>query len=267
MNDKFQKVQDLIKITNEGLTRKEFLDNFKILIDFVKKLQANFQIEVGNLDTKYAEIVKSIQEDTTANLQESKQIALTFCKQEMATMMKLVEKRMAEIKDGKDGKDADVILVAEKASEMALTELLPQIPTIESIEADLPKLGEKIRDGLELLPEGEKLRIDAIEKLEERLKELEKKIVQKNTVFVGGGGGGGRIVKSYDLSSQLNGSTTTFSLPTMWRVISVHLSSVPNILRETTDYTWTPTSITFTSEITPSTSLANGQTCVIVYSE
>lgn len=57
----------------------------------------------------------------------------------------------------KPGKDADETLIVEK------------------IEKDLPKLGMSIRDGLELLPEGEKLNQSAIEGLVETLKELANK--------------------------------------------------------------------------------------------
>jgi hypothetical protein len=56
-------------------------------------------------------------------------------------------------RDGRDGKDAeiDTTQIALEASSMAVAELLPLIPTIEAIEADLPKLGLSVRDSLELL--------------------------------------------------------------------------------------------------------------------
>lgn len=74
-------------------------------------------------------------------------------------------------------------------------------------------------------------------------------------------------IKNYDLSSQLNGITTTFSLPANWTVISVVSSSFPSAFRPVIDYTFTPTSITFTNQIEPSTTLASGQTLIVIYEE
>lgn len=172
-------------------------------------------------------------------------------------------------RDGRDGKDAEVDLesLASQASELALTEVLAVVPTLQELEADLPKLGEPIRDALELLPEGEKLKIEAIENLREELDDLKKRILAKNGMGFVGGGGGGRIMKAYDLSPLFDGVTKTFNLPTMWRIIGVHMTNDLAVLRENIDFTYTPTSITFTSEIDASTRLANGEVCVIQYAE
>ena len=136
---------------------------------------------------------------------------------------------------------------------------------------EIEKLGEPIRNALELFKEeDDKLKIDAIGHLREELDEL-KKIQQKGgTVFGGGGGGsGGRITKDYDISSQLNGVLKTFSLPAFYRVISVEFSSAPFSSRRTVDWTTDASAmtITFTSEITASSTLAAGQTVTIIYSE
>jgi len=138
---------------------------------------------------------------------------------------------------GQDGKDADPTLIIEK------------------IESDLPK-SKVIRKIKKIL-----------KKIQKELDELKKKKLE--VIYTGGGSsGGGRIVKSYDLSESLNGSVRTFSLPAFWRIVSVHLSSFPNILRPTIDYTFdaSASTITFTSEV-PDNSLAAGQTAIIVYSE
>ena len=131
-----------------------------------------------------------------------------------------------------------------------------------------PDNGEMIVSKLESLEDKDKLKISAIKNLEEELEKLKK---QKDwqVIYSGGGGGGGRIVKSYDISSELNGSTKTFSLPAFWRVISVNSSSFPNAFRETTDYTTDAAAmtITFTSEIDAPTTLATGQTIIVIYAE
>jgi archaellum component FlaC len=160
-------------------------------------------------------------------------------------------------------------LVASEVAKVAaripeLPDLTPLSSRIDEVEAKIPTVpdeqtGEDIRNALEALPKGEKLAINAIENLREELDKLKKQ-------GVGGGGGGivGRdIVKDYDLSSQLDGVTKTFNLPAVWNIISVDTSSFPHALRKTIDYTWTPTSITFTSEIDAGSTLAAGQTVVL----
>lgn len=146
--------------------------------------------------------------------------------------------------DGLDGKDADQETTA--------------ILVYDEVEKNLPRFGEQIRDALELLEGEERLDKSAIKGLEEELKRL--------SLVKGGISGGivGRdIVKDIDISDDLDGVTKTFNIPTVWNIISVHLSSFPHALRKTTDFTYTPTSITFTSEIDAAKSLKTGDTCVL----
>lgn len=144
-------------------------------------------------------------------------------------------------KDGRDGRDADEAAIVAK------------------LENDLPRFGEKFRDGLELLEGDERLDASAIKGLDAAVRKYETKAIP-------GGGHGGNYVQAYDLSSSLNGSTKTFSLPAFWKIVSVHLSSAPNILRPTVDYTSdaSASTITFTSEINAATSLASGQTLLVL---
>jgi len=168
-------------------------------------------------------------------------------------------------KDGRDGRDGidGINGINGKDGQPA-----DETKIIETIENDLPKLGERIRDGLELLEDEDKLSIKAIKDLEDKLKNLEKKIkMGGQMIYAGGGSGsGGRIVKALDLSAELNGSTRVFNTQAFWRPISVHLSSFPNILRETTDFTWTPTSLTLTSEVSD-IAISAGQTLIFVIAE
>lgn len=98
-------------------------------------------------------------------------------------------------------------------------------------------------------------------------RQIDYKHIKNGPQFAVGGGTGGKIVKAFDLSSSLNGSLSTFNLPAVWRVISVHSTSFPYIFRPNIDYTWTTSTITFTSEVTPSSTLANGQSLIVIYAE
>lgn len=277
---KLDKLQKLLEVASENLTRQEFEDNFKVLIDLVRKLKDDNKEKMTEMDTRYDAIVSSVIEKlkskTDNELSEVKQSIASYCEQEMSAMHEKMEAKMSEMKDGEDGEDADEEEVAKMACEMATEQVKSLIPSVEQVVEQvglkLPQLGEAMRDGLELLPDGEKLSIDAIQDLREELNKLERRILSgtgKN-VYVpsAGGGGGGHTMYVYDLSSSLDGVTKTFNLPAFWRVISVQSSSFPNAFRPTVDYTTDAgtSTITFTSEITASSTLAAGQTVIITYS-
>ena len=77
-----------------------------------------------------------------------------------------LDNKLANIRDGIDGKDAD--------EESIIGNVLSQIklPEIPSIIEDLPKMGEPIRDALELLKEDERLDVSAIKGIKKLIKEL-----------------------------------------------------------------------------------------------
>lgn len=167
-----------------------------------------------------------------------------------------------------------------KAEVERVIKLIPKLPDptivetrIKDVESKIPSAApEFIRDQLEsIAKEDEKLDMDAIRDLNKRFKELEKRIsLRKNiSIFGGNQNGGGKVVKVYDLSASLDGVLKTFPLPSFWRVISVTSSSFPTAFRPTVDYTTDASAmtITFTSEIEASTTLATGQTVIVVYAE
>ena len=75
----------------------------------------------------------------------------------------------------------------------------------------------------------------------------------------------GSYVYAQDISDQLNGILKTFTLVSNAKVILAFGSSTPGVFRPTTDYTTTGSTITFTSEITAASTLATGQTVIILY--
>ncbi len=147
-----------------------------------------------------------------------------------------VLKRLPEPKNGINGKDG------RDGSPDKPKEIASKLNTLED------KVEPKVIKGL-------KERFDALK--------LEIGQVRKRT----GGSGGGSSVRAQDLSGSLDGATKTFTIPRTTRVVSVHSSSFPNSFRETVDFTWTKTSITFTSEIDAATTLAAGQTITVIYVE
>lgn len=124
-----------------------------------------------------------------------------------------------------------------------------------------PDTGKEIVDKINALEIEPELQIGV-----EHIKDL-KKFVKKyapSNQNITAGIIGRDIIKDIDISAQLDGVTKTFNLPAVWNIISVNLSSFPyGSLRKSIDFTYTPTSITFTSQIDASTQLATGQSCIL----
>lgn len=131
----------------------------------------------------------------------------------------------------------------------------------EVAKTDEPQI---IADKLNTLEE--KVDRKVIKGLEKELLTIKKNIRESKQQKGGGSGGGGYPVKSYDISDQLNGVLKTFTIPTNKYVIDVKITH-PAPLRPTIDYIYTPTSITFTSQIDESTYLSAGQSVIIIYAE
>lgn len=195
-------------------------------------------------------------------------------------------------KDGEDGKDStvpgpkgepgepgkDYILTEKDKTEIAgkikvpivekiveKIEVIKEQPIVTEVvkEVAIAENGEQIVNRINALPtDDDNLKIDISHV--KGWKDYERDITNlKNRPM--GAIVGRDVIKDYDLSSRLDGVTKTFNIPAVWNIVSVSLSSYPyGSLRKGIDYTWTPTSITFTSEIDAATQLASGQKCILV---
>jgi len=133
--------------------------------------------------------------------------------------------------------------------------------------------GEQGKDGKEGKP-GKDGSPDTGEQIIKKINQSEGKIdtariqdTPKDTPLFGGrlGRGTGNPLYATDLSASLDGSTKTFPLPVNTRVVSVHSSSTPFVFRETTDYTVSGTTLTFTSGVDAPSMLASGQSLIVLY--
>ena len=172
----------------------------------------------------------------------------------MATMMKTmtqtIENKLNSITNGKDADENKII-------QSVLSQI--QIPKIEEIEANLPKLGAEVRDGLELLKEDDRLDISAIKGIDELKTELKE---SGRTIVRGGGGPNANAVQYADLTSQCNGTLKTFVTPKYRTALMLISTQFPNIYRPVTDFTLGNGAITLTSEVSaPATS----QTLIFLY--
>ena len=129
---------------------------------------------------------------------------------------------------GKDAEPVDTVKIALDAQKGAYEELLPKMPTIEQIEADIPKLGNPIRDSLELLQKDDRLDASAIKGLEKMHADTLNRavsILDQRTQFlinkVSNISSLAATVSEIDLSSQCNGVATDFTLGTTVKYIII----------------------------------------------
>ncbi|KKK90494.1 hypothetical protein LCGC14_2722440 [marine sediment metagenome] len=146
-------------------------------------------------------------------------------------------------KTGADGKDADTTQIIKTVIEkVPPPDPLTPDETIDTINEPTDKL----------------IKLERIEGLEEALRK------KSQGVQAGGVISGRELFKDIDLSDQLDGSTKTFDIAVVWNIISVDLSSYPyGSLRKGTDYSFTPTSITFLDPIKANRQLKAGQRCIL----
>lgn len=240
--EKMEKIAEILG--TDKVSIQDFERYFNVLIKAVKQINERQAKALKDLENKkYNDIVKAVKISYDAEVS------------------KLLKGLDSEIKDR-----TNKINTLEKNTFKILGSLKngEQGPQGEKGEDGSPDSAEDVRNKLELL-EGDE-RLDA-----QHVKNIEKivdKMLSKRT-FGGGGSSvdGAGAVKAYDLSASLDGVTKTFSIPAFWRVISVQLSSFPNVMRENVDYTTNGSAftITFTDQIDAGSSLATGQSLIILY--
>lgn len=264
--NKTDQIKSILELVNTDRASARDLALFAVkILKLIKDVQATLSSNVSSVEKDFAEKIKEVSESLTES-ENALEKMLADNKKESAENFELVDDEIKKIYkaissipqfDSSEIKKeiSDIYVLVEKLSKK-----------VGDIKMPTP---EETRDALEKLDGEDRLDVSAIKGIEALFKRLfaQMKPTSK-AIFVGGGGnGGGRIVKAYDLSSQLNGVLKTFALPSNWRVISVQASSFPNTLRPTVDYTFTSSSITFTSEIDAGSTLATGQTLIVIYSE
>lgn len=241
-----KKLQKLLSAMDEtSMTQEEFFKAFeKVMVIFTAMKEANAK-QMFLMDEKQKETIAELEStitktvsDITEMLKNENEQEISSTKKEMTKMMSdcmemmsKMEEKMDEVEDGKDADEQKII--------DELTKIIPKKEDIlNDVEKDLPKLGEPIRDSLELI-EGEenKLKIEAIGYLKEKLDKLEKLINSKISL---GGGGGGLSVSALNLhlidNEIVSGSGTTFTLANTPISSSVKVYALGQRLKLTTDY-------------------------------
>jgi len=252
--DKFNRLLSLMDADNT-LSKEDFLKAFENVVKLVKNIEAKHLKAIADLIETYKRLERKLNNDSDTISKSSKADILREARKiQEAIQNKLapLEKRIAELKDGEPGKDANEDAVADNVLNRI------RISEISGIDEDLPKLGQSIRDALELLQGEERLRIEAIDGLDDKLKELEE------TRSKGGNSVGGLIntVRYHDLSDQLDGTTKTFNVPSFRVAVQLSGTQFPIVYRPGTDFTTGNKTITLTDEVSAPES---GQSLILLY--
>jgi DNA repair exonuclease SbcCD ATPase subunit len=149
----------LLKKYIERMDERHDKDKAQILKMLEHGLSHFKEVTATELET-YKSIATQFDTERATKSQADLQTALQTIKDKLAE----VDERIANIRDGADADE-----------EKILQRLAERLPKIEEIENKLPSLGERIRDSLELLQGEERIRVEAIDGLQELLDELKTK--------------------------------------------------------------------------------------------
>ena len=238
LEDFEEKTKDVLVLADKLEEIKQYCISNIELIDL--NVKDTFNQLIGQIDDLSSSIKDKINKTDLNNLSSSIENKLSNVPK-MSDIKALIATQISNVKDS----------ISKIKTDISSNEIVNKLESIQE--------------------ENEKLSIEAIKNLREELNKLKENIGSSSkTVYIGGGNsGGGRISMIYDLSPYLDGATKTFALPSFWRVTGVVTGSAPITLRPNVDYTTDASAmtITFTSEIEASTTLATGQTVLIYYTE
>lgn len=247
--DNLTRAKDLVSYINDGLTKRDFVESFKNVVDRVKRFETAFTRDFKTLSD---------------------------------TINRKIDDRLATIKHG-----TDYILTAADKKEIAARITVPIVekeiiikeqPIVTEITNEVPNrdMADDIRNKLELLDGDERLKPEAIRGLIERLDAIEEahKINQRLVIGSSGvkqlvagtgvtidntnleyptitaTGTGGSFAGTQEKSTTTpDGSTTTFAFTHTPRTI-IWNGAIQTL---TDDYTISSNNITFTGTLTPQT--------------
>jgi len=169
MNDKLKKLEEMLKLLNEGLTREEFLDAFKKVLEIIVQIKNRNEQAVEMVEKTYSNLLGKVDTEKTSTLAEIRNEA----KKKLDELLKTSQEKFWSL---------DLNFSTQK--EQIIAEALTRIIFPEHKETEFQP--EELRDKLEILKGKERLDIKAIDGLDELIKELEDKIVKSRKL--GGGG-------------------------------------------------------------------------------
>lgn len=229
--DKEQVLKQFMNLMDSSMSKEEFLKNQKEVVAMVVKAMNKLFGDVEHIKTTYENLLKNLEQKYDISLNDLKgKVDNVFVGEKIKALedshnekMSLVDKKIFEV-------DSRIAKVKDGYTPIKNKDYFDGQPG-----KDFPiELGRQFDRDIEEL----KKEIDA--KLEEVKRTKSDKLGMKKIVYT----------QEYDLSSQVDGSIKTFTVPRKaTNVISVKCSQFPFIYRKTVDWTLNGNTITLTSEV------------------
>ena len=231
----------LTEMLKESLTRSEFEEIAVKLANHVKNIEAKTNSDFERISNALSSASENVKNTTASDFKSLKEETAKLVKQNLSSLKETLEGKIIDMEfkvaNLRNGKDADEKKIVGKVLEKIV------IPKIEEIENNLPKLGEQIRNSLELLEGDERIDISAIKGLKKYMEKTGKKGVL-DTSEIGGLRPAETGVEA--VSGVLNGVNKAFTVSLVPKFITVNgqsmydgcgytLSSVSGVLTVTLD--------------------------------
>lgn len=248
--DKFVKALDGLYEEDDKEKMALIAEFLNIATEFLKGIEEYQEREFAALRSSVNADIDTRTSESGRELSAAQKRGADLLKAELIALVARVEKALREQENGmnyiydkvrslKNGKDSD----PQEVAGIVLKQITPGMT-----EEEKQRLEELADD------------VEAFRKLAEEMKRSRSTIPAVTPV------GGRNLVRTVDISDQLDGSTKTFNIGAFHSIQQVVSSSFPHALRATIDYTWDANAgtITFTDEIDASTVLGEGQTVRIL---
>lgn len=175
MDPKLQKLQNILTLVTESITRKEFVDAFDAVVAYVKEIKQTNVTEFSAIHQALKTLTQQVKEDATSDVDELKaQVAQAVEKalKDQSTSLNVLRDSVTRMIQGKQGDKGEP---GQDADEQAvITAVLAQIPP------DVEETAEETRDKLESLKGDARLDASAIKNLPE--------LIQQQPHVIGGHG-------------------------------------------------------------------------------
>jgi len=132
-NKKLEKLHSLLSAVNNSLTKQEFIESFKAVSDYVKRIEDKNNDEFSSFKSKFDALSKLVKEESANETENLKSQVNSLVNTHLVSIMQDFEKKVADIdakllevkdgKDGEDGEDGDSVEIEE-----VITEVLKRIP-------------------------------------------------------------------------------------------------------------------------------------------
>lgn len=169
-----QKLQDILKLIGNTITKGEFIEAFKQVIKLVLGIQETTRAAIAKLESTYENLVQHGKDTHAQALTDlKKQTNDLFVRDRLNAMDKRVDDKLSTVKNGKDGKSP--------RPEDVVPHVMKQVRMPKDGSPDTP---EDIRGKLESLKGKDRLNVSAVDGLDEMIKQANKD--GKSVEFRGG---------------------------------------------------------------------------------